>query len=245
MYQLCCPSQGPNYITLKECHVEFFEKFNFMHGECLKLTLSKFLSFGIIAGSLVYKLPQILKISSAKSAGGISLAAVLLEILSCTFSLAYSFNSGFAFMTYGEAAFVAIFDLVIIYQILTYEKGGVGVGAVGGLLVFLASLYLMLAGFVPYHILKLLQGCVTPLIIISRTPQIWSNITTKSTGQLSIITWGLNCGGSLARVFTTLAEVNDPLVLTGFVVAAALNTTITLQILWYGDASKEAKKKKQ
>jgi len=231
-------------LFTKECHAEFFENFNFMHGACLKLTLSKILSFGIIAGSLVYKLPQILKISKAKSAGGLSMVAILLEILSCTFSLAYSFNSGFAFMTYGEAAFVAAFDLVIVYQILSYERGGVGAGAIGGVIAFLVSLYLMVAGFVPYHILKLLQGCVTPLIIISRAPQIWSNITNKSTGQLSIITWGLNCGGSLARVFTTLAEVNDPLVLVGFVVAATLNTTITLQILWYGNADDQKAKKK-
>ena len=60
-------------------------------------------------------------------------------------------------MTYGEAAFVVLFDLGIIYQILTYEKGGVGAGAVGGLLVYLVSFYLMMAGIVPYHILQVLR----------------------------------------------------------------------------------------
>jgi len=232
-------------ILTKECQTEFFENLNFFHSGCLKLAISKILSFGIVAGSLVYKLPQILKIAKNKSAGGLSLASILLEVLSCTFTLGYSFNSGFAFMTYGESAFVAAFDLLIIYQILTYEKGGVGAKAILGTLVYFASCYLLLAGYVPYHVLKFMQGCVTPLVIVSRAPQIWSNLQNKSTGQLSIITWGLNAGGSLARVFTTLAEVNDPLVLAGFVVAATMNTTIALQILFYGEGKQPIKDEKK
>src|SRR5689334_2190390 len=93
-------------LLTSECHEEFFLNHNFFHTECLKLTIGKLLSIGIILGSLVYKLPQILKIQQAKGAGGLSLSSVLLETAACTISIAYNFASGFAFMTYGEAAFV-------------------------------------------------------------------------------------------------------------------------------------------
>jgi len=48
---------------------------------CLKLLLSKFLGFGVVAGSLVYKLPQMLKIQANRSAKGLSILSVILELL--------------------------------------------------------------------------------------------------------------------------------------------------------------------
>jgi hypothetical protein len=73
------------------------------------------------------------------------------------------------------------------------------------------------------------------MTIASRVPQIWESFRVrtatrthmhtisayrramllceqnKSTGQLSFITWFLNFGGSVARIFTTLQEVDDRL----------------------------------
>ncbi len=52
---------------------------------CLKMLLSKILSFGVVAGSLVYKLPQILKVQNSRSAKGLAMLGVLLELLSYFF----------------------------------------------------------------------------------------------------------------------------------------------------------------
>ena len=46
------------------------------------------------------------------------------------------------------------------------------------------------------------------VLLVSRVPQIVENYTSKSTGQLSIITYGLNLLGTLARIFTTMQEKN-------------------------------------
>eukprot|EP01087_Luapelamoeba_hula_P007334 TRINITY_DN1796_c1_g1_i1.p1 TRINITY_DN1796_c1_g1~~TRINITY_DN1796_c1_g1_i1.p1 ORF type:complete len:273 (-),score=49.08 TRINITY_DN1796_c1_g1_i1:140-922(-) len=227
-------------IFSDECFVEFFEHHNFFHVECLKLTISKLLSFGIIFGSLGYKLPQIFKISAARDAEGISPLAVLLEILGCTISLSYSFNSGFPILTYGESFSVAFFDFFIMYQILTYNRGGVGIGSIAALVTYLMVVTSLLNGFVPLSALAVLQGCVTPLTIVSRVPQIYQNMRDGNTGQLSLITWGLNGAGSLARVFTTLAEVRDPLILSGFVCAAFLNLVVVAQIFYYWGATQKA-----
>jgi mannose-P-dolichol utilization defect protein 1 len=44
-------------------------------------------------------------------------------------------------------------------------------------------------------------------------------------------------GGSLARVFTTLAEVNDPVILAGYVGGVVLNAVLALQMVMFWNAS--------
>ena len=52
--------------------------------------------------------------------------------------------------------------------------------------------------------------------------------------------------GSLTRIFTTLAEVSDPLILYGFLAGGALNAVLAVQMLYYwnADAAKRGKRKK-
>lgn len=52
--------------------------------------------------------------------------------------------------------------------------------------------------------------------------------------------------GSLSRIFTTLQEVNDPLILYGFMAAFALNAVLAAQMVWYWNApaSKDTETKK-
>ena len=62
-----------------------------------------------------------------------------------------------------------------------------------------------------------MQGFIISLLAISaRLPQVLTNFKNKSTGQLSIVTSTLNFLGVAARIFTTIQEVNDPLVLVIF-----------------------------
>lgn len=45
--------------------------------------------------------------------------------------------------------------------------------------------------------------------------------------------------GSLARVFTTLTEVNDPVILIGFLGGVLLNTVLAAQMVWYWNSGKK------
>jgi len=51
--------------------------------------------------------------------------------------------------------------------------------------------------------------------------------------------------GSLARVFTTLQEVDDKLILYGFVAGFALNLILALQMVYYWNAPSAKAKGKQ
>lgn len=57
----------------------------------------------------------------------------------------------------------------------------------------------------------------------------------------------LQLGGTLARIFTSIQETGDQLVILSFVVAAALNGVIFAQMLlyWNSGAKKAAKAKKR
>ena len=52
--------------------------------------------------------------------------------------------------------------------------------------------------------------------------------------------------GSLSRIFTTLQEVDDPLILKGFIAGFALNLVLFLQVVYYWNApaSKNTESKK-
>jgi len=84
---------------------------------------------------------------------------------------------------------------------------------------------------------------------MSKVPQIWTICKEKSTGQLSAFAVFNYLFGSLARVYTTLAEVGDPIILYGFVGSAALNVVLALQMLWYWNSGTKlgtgAKKEKK
>lgn len=58
--------------------------------------------------------PQIIKISQARSAIGLSLPAYVLETLSYAISLAYAYRSSFPFSTYGENFFSAFCETGIV-----------------------------------------------------------------------------------------------------------------------------------
>ncbi len=72
-------------------------------------------------------------------------------------------------------------------------------------------------------------------MVFSRLEQIKNNYQNKSTGTLSFFMCFLYLGGTLSRILTTLAEVNDMLVLCNFCVAAVINGTLVFQILLYWD----------
>eukprot|EP01088_Endostelium_zonatum_P008655 TRINITY_DN21814_c0_g1_i1.p1 TRINITY_DN21814_c0_g1~~TRINITY_DN21814_c0_g1_i1.p1 ORF type:complete len:251 (-),score=55.99 TRINITY_DN21814_c0_g1_i1:35-787(-) len=233
-------------VTVEYCTREILTEFNFNNVQCISLLISKVLSIGILLGALVYKLPQVLVIQRKRDGTGISVLSLAIELLSCVLSITYAWNNNKPFTTFGESLFVVFFDIFIIAQVLTYNYraplGIWGLTSIGVVLAAVAFNFLLSPGFVPASSLPTLQMLVAPCVILSRAPQIYSNYKARSTGQLSLITWVANFGGGLARIFTTLREVQDPLVLGTFILATTLNGIIVAQILMYwGNGNSAAK----
>ena len=79
--------------------------------------------------------------------------------------------------------------------------------------------------------------------------QVVTNYKNGSTGQLSAITCFLLFGGSIARIFTSLVETGDFIIIVTYCVSTVANGAIVAQLLWYWNVvntnqTKNKKKKK-
>merc|ERR1719204_2590460 len=94
---------------------------------------------------------------------------------------------------------------------------------------------------VPLTVLTMIQSMQVLISIMSKVPQIYENFKNGSTGQLSSITVFLFFAGSLARVFTTLQEAPDPILIASVGVAAFFNTVLFVQVIIYSGAKTKVK----
>eukprot|EP00824_Muranothrix_gubernata_P013491 TRINITY_DN28121_c0_g1_i1.p1 TRINITY_DN28121_c0_g1~~TRINITY_DN28121_c0_g1_i1.p1 ORF type:complete len:250 (-),score=61.07 TRINITY_DN28121_c0_g1_i1:86-835(-) len=226
------------------CTRELFVNFHFNNVKCLKLLASKGLGAGVVVGSSVVKVPQIIKVIQNRSVAGLSLAMFLLELVGQTVSLAFNFQHGYPFSTWGEYVFITLQNVFLLFLMDLFGgamKGGLWIGFA----IYSSITYALLVGLVPTEMLDALQAGVTLLFIASRLPQIYQNFKSHGVGQLSLITWMLIFVGSLARIYTTLMEVPDKLVMGQFLLASLLNGTIFFQIVYYNYITGDGKKKKK
>ncbi|GBC24499.2 mannose-P-dolichol utilization defect 1 protein [Rhizophagus irregularis DAOM 181602=DAOM 197198] len=86
--------------------------------------------------------------------------------------------------------------------------------------------------------LSYLQALTIPFSISSKIPQIIINHKNSSTGQLSSFAVFGFTAGSLARIFTTLSEVDDSLLLSGYILGSIFNIILTIQMINYWNTEK-------
>ncbi|KAF0293499.1 Mannose-P-dolichol utilization defect 1 [Amphibalanus amphitrite] len=131
-------------VTTPDCYDEFFNKMNFMH----------------------VKVPQVLKILMNKSAEGISIYGVLMELFAVTAATAYCFVQQYPFSAYGEGVFLILQTALIAALVLLFSGQRV--------LTFLfcalypAALYYLVAGFAPMDVLWALQSANVPIIVAAK-----------------------------------------------------------------------------
>lgn len=209
---------------------------------CTLLALRKGLSLGIICGSALVKLPQILKVLLNQSARGLSMLSQLLELLASSVAFAYNFRAGNPFMVYGETVFVSIQNALLVLLVGFYGKKTMA-------LLLLTAFYsiflsvLLVPSYVSDDQMALLQGVTIPVSALARLPQIYQVWSTGSAGQLSTLSLFLTSAGSLARFFTALAEIKDSLLLIGYASTALLNSILFLQVLFFSQSKSKKKNK--
>ncbi|KAL0894540.1 hypothetical protein ABMA27_013114 [Loxostege sticticalis] len=228
-------------ILSEKCYDEYFINYNFTDVPCFKSTLSKGLGIGIIAGSILVKVPQILKILSSKSAEGINIYGVYLELFAITANFAYSYVMGFTFSAWGEGTFLAIQTAIIAALVLHYG-GGSGKAALF-LATYVGIVSALVGGYTPKEVLWNMQAINIPIIVLAKTVQVITNYKNGSTGQLSAITCLLLFGGSIARIFTSIQETGDSIIILTYCVSTAANAALVLQLFWYWNVDKSNKNK--
>ncbi|KAJ5565001.1 Mannose-P-dolichol utilization defect 1 protein [Penicillium frequentans] len=200
---------------------------------CLPLAISKALGLAIVGASAVVKLPQILKLINSRSSAGVSFISYALETASLLITLSYGVRNQFPFTTYGESALIAIQDVAVSVLVLTFA--GRSAAAATFVALIAASVYALLFDqtLVDAQTMSYLQAGAGALSIASKVPQIYTIWQEGGTGQLSAFAVFNYLIGSLSRIFTTLQEVDDKLILYGFMSGFALNVILAAQMVYY------------
>ena len=101
----------------EKCYFTFFEDGIFTDVPCLKYTISKGLGYGIVIGSGIMKLPQILKIAMNRDVTGLNAVSFYMECAAFLPSIVYNILKGYPISTYGENVIILIqnFFLVFLY----------------------------------------------------------------------------------------------------------------------------------
>lgn len=211
------------------------------HPECLSLAISKGLGIAIIAAASVVKIPQILKLIRSGSSQGLSFTSYALETASFLITLAYNIRAHFPFSTYGETSLILAQNVVIAVLILSYQQRS---GLASAFVVAVASaVYALIVSdtLVSAEQMKLLQGGAGVLSIASKLPQIVTVYQQGGTGQLSAFAVFNYLLGSASRIFTTLQEVDDQLILYSFVAGFLLNAIVAAQMVYYWNSPTTAR----
>ncbi|KAI1315920.1 hypothetical protein EDD11_000170 [Mortierella claussenii] len=242
-------------IIGETCYSSLIENLDYRDVPCIKYAISKGLGLGIVAGGAIVKVPQIIKIVHARSATGVSLSSYMLETLACVISLAYNIRQNNPISTYGETFFVTIQNLAILGLMLRYSGKNTSAFIILSSFLFLGSVLgrtsqftqtdgtVVTNAWVSQGVLVFLQAATIPINLFSKVPQIVENYKNGSTGQLSAFTVFNYFAGSLARVYTTLTEVDDIIILSGFLLSTLFNCILALQMaLYWNNAPATAKK---
>lgn len=211
----------------------------------VKFLISSCLSYGVVFGASILKVPQILRVWRNQSAEGIANVSNYVELLSYVISTSWGVVQGLDFRDFGENIF--IFAQLLILALMVAKMQKKVPQAVAVLVAEMLLFGLCCRGLLPRAVhASLLSGQIL-LNICSRVPQILLNYRTGATGQLSLLTFLLAFGGGVARVFTTAlnvpSEKGKAIILTQFLVAAILNAVVIAQILYYTFIKKNGGKK--
>jgi len=229
-------------LMTNECFNKLIVHRDFGHTACLKSAVSKTLGVSIVAGSSMVKLPQVLKVMSSGSGEGISLLGVLLELTALTMTTAYSYSQGFPFSSYGESVFLSAQTSLIALFVLWF--GGSALLSVLFAAVYGGAVFaLAQPGLVPAEVLWYGQAANIPMVLVGKMLQVISNYRNGHTGQLSAVTVFLLAAGAIIRVFTSIQETGDRVVISTYIVSSAVNMLLLLQVIYYWNAKPAAKGK--
>ncbi|XP_055843359.1 solute carrier family 66 member 3 [Episyrphus balteatus] len=189
------------------------------------LVIADLLSMITVGSCLFIKVPQIKTINQNKSAQGISVFGLCLELYSYSVMMAYNFRSGYDFLSYMEYPVLLIQEYVLVYYVFKYQN------LLGRKTLIVTVLYLILAYLVylrlmPLVVLAFLVPFCTPIGATSKVLQLVAILRTKDSRSVSLTTWALSAFTNLTRVYTVLVQSADPMLLANFMISVFLSSSV-------------------
>lgn len=174
------------------------------------------------------KLPQIYAQLAARSARGISLPSLLLELAGFLVFLRYQHYYGNPLLTYLEYPILIIQDIVLL--LFVFHFNGNVKQALPYMAVFVSSWFIL---SLQKWIIDLAMNLCTVISAASKFAQLQYLWKAQDSGAVSALTWGLSAYTCATRIITTLMTTNDLTILIRFVIMLALNIWVTATVLHY------------
>lgn len=208
--------------------------------EVVNALASKGLGYGVLAGSLLVKVPQILDILRAKSARGLSASSFELETAGLLIATSYGFLLHLPISAFGESVALLVQNSVIVLLIHQYKDVSPA-RKLGFLALLLSWAALSFSGVITRSHISLLYDFNNLLLVGSKVPQILENFNSKSTGHLSPITCFFNWFGACIRIFTSVQERAGAAMIRGSSLNCLLNFLVLAQIFFYRNSQESRK----
>ncbi|XP_050301073.1 solute carrier family 66 member 3 [Anthonomus grandis grandis] len=205
-----------------------------------------FLSIITISICFILKVPQILKLLQMKTARGINLIGLLMELTSYTIMMSYNYRSGYSLLSYLEYPIIWIQELILIFLVLKY-KNYLNFYALFGSGVYFSIAGGLILGVVPKGLLAFLVPLCTPIGASSKVVQLVEILKTGNAQSVSILTWFISAFTNFTRVFTITVESADLTLLLNFIINTFLSTSVMVAAIFYKDppSKLESLKKQQ
>ncbi|XP_056642044.1 solute carrier family 66 member 3 [Diorhabda sublineata] len=193
---------------------------------------SNFLSIITISICFILKIPQILTVLKVKSAKGISIMGLLMELTSYTIMMSYNFRSGYALLNYLEYPIILFQEIILIICVLHYKQI-INLTSIIGSIIYLLIAAALLLGIVPLGLLSFLVPLCTPIGASSKVVQLYEILKMKNSESVSVVTWFISAFTNFTRVFTICIESMDLTLLLNFTINTFLSSSVMLAAYWY------------
>lgn len=181
------------------------------------------------------KLPQIHAQLAARSARGVSLPSLLLELAGFLVFVRYQCYYGSPVLTYLEFPILIVQDVVLL--LCVFHFNGDIKRAAPYLAVFVSSWFVL---GLHKGVIDLAMNLSTLVSVASKLAQLQYLWKVQDSGTASALTWGLSAYTSAARIVTTLMTSGDLAVLSRFVIMMVLNIWVTVTVLRYRKPASKA-----
>ncbi|NWW09547.1 PQLC3 protein, partial [Oreocharis arfaki] len=182
----------------------------------------------------VIKLPQLVAVLKARSAWGLSVGSLLLELAGFLVFLRYQIYYDYPLETYLEYPIIVAQDVILLFCIMHFS--GKTKRALFYAVVFWVGWYMLT---LQKWIIDLSMNLCTFISAASKLVQLQHLWQTKDSGQASALTWGLSAYTCAIDFFLFMLTIFfSLLVLIRFIIMLILNIWVTATILHYSKTKK-------
>ncbi|KAM9635676.1 solute carrier family 66 member 3 [Trichechus inunguis] len=192
----------------------------------METALLSFCNWSTLGVCAALKLPQISAVLAARSAQGISLPSLLLELAGFLVFLRYQHYYGYPLLTYLEYPILIAQDIILL--LCVFHFNGNVKQAAPYMAVFLSSWFILT---LQKWIIDLAMNLCTFISAASKFAQLQYLWKTRDSGAVSALTWSLSSYTCATRIITTLITTSDLTILIRFMIMLAFNIWVTATVL--------------